>query len=161
MKIAWGFIIFAIMSSLSFADTTMPSKETLLSNFDKLGIAAKSKWTNGMSPDGVKLLSYRVNGDIYSLNPDFISSFSIGKGDKNKAEFLHSEEVCQNLVYAVMGEKNNDIGSLVSNIIYGAARSVNKEAAAEIKDFWIEASFISIKEHPTLACKVSKMSTWD
>lgn len=161
MKKIWGLIIFALVSNTSLADTAMPSSKELLKNFDKLGIADKGKWKNGESPDGVKLLSYRVDGDIYSLNPEFASSISINSGKKNKDEFLHSEGICKNLVFGVVGEKSKDIDNAVSDIVYGAAKSAERTTGEAIKDFWVEASFISIDKYPALACKVSKLVTWD
>ncbi|EGP0948985.1 hypothetical protein ITQ64_001398 [Salmonella enterica subsp. enterica serovar Java] len=161
MKKIWALFIFSLVSNASLADTAMPSSKTLLNNFDKLGIADKGQWKNGKSPDGVRLLSYRIDGDIYSINPEFASSVSISSGTRNKEEFLHSESICKNLVFGVVGEKNNDIDNKVSDIVYGAAKSAERTTGESIKDFWVEASFISIGKYPALACKVSKIATWD
>ncbi|ENE4800813.1 hypothetical protein ABNJ21_000336 [Klebsiella michiganensis] len=95
MNKLWGLFFTVLVSNSCIADDAMPSSTTLLKNFDKLGIVEKGKWKNGESPDGIKTLIFRDVGDIYSLNPDFASSVSLTKGEKNKEEFLHSEEVCK------------------------------------------------------------------
>lgn len=157
----WGLLLTVLVSNTCIADTSMPSSATLLKNFDRMGVVEKGKWKNGESPDGVKILTFRDVGDIYSLNPDFASSVSLTKGEKNKDEFLHSEEVCKNLVYGVTGEKNQVISDTVTNIVYGAARSRDRSDSDSVKDYWIEAEFIHIGETPGLACKVSKLVKWD
>lgn len=161
MNKLWGLFFTVLVSNSCIADDAMPSSTTLLKNFDKLGIVEKGKWKNGESPDGIKTLIFRDVGDIYSLNPDFASSVSLTKGEKNKEEFLHSEEVCKNLVYGVVGEKNQAIGDVVTNIVYGAARKKTRSDSDSVKDYWIEAEFIHIGETPGLACKVSKVVKWD
>lgn len=157
----WGLLFTVLVSNACIADTSMPSSATLLKNFDRLGIVEKGKWKNGESPDGIKTLIFRDIGDIYSLNPDFASSVSLTKGERNKEEFLHSEEVCKNLVYGVVGEKNQVISNAVTNIVYGAARKKTRSDSDSVKGYWIEAEFIYIGETPGLACKVSKVVKWD
>lgn len=155
--------IFSLMllSPISIADTALPSPQELISSFDKVGVAKKDSWKKGTSPDGTPVLTSRNVSDIYSINKDFASSLSITKGERNKEEFSHSENVCVNLAYGVVGKKDKKVEARVQDIVAGAARLKDREFADSIDDFWFESQFTFIGNNPALACKISVISKWD
>lgn len=160
IKLWWMFFII-IFSGTVKSEVKFPEEKNLITNFDNLGLVKKNEWRKGSAPDGEPVKTFRNMSDIYSLSDGMASAVSITKGDNHKQEYQHSENVCRNLAYGVLGKKDRYIADAVSNIIMGAARMENRIYSEKIDDFSFQVQFTAFDERPTLLCRMSDVVFWD
>ncbi|EPO3579535.1 hypothetical protein [Klebsiella pneumoniae] len=159
-----GILLTSLLGTSVYADNnqekeSLPDREILLSNFDKMDLVKAGEWKQGKVVNGKPVLTARFDGDIYSIGSDSVGAVSLA-ADNSEFQLRHTAAVCANMVVAVTGKDDEGIYGAVGNVIAKAGEE--KGNYSDLVDGYMLT--VDIKEvggYPALMCKIEGFARWD